>query len=195
MKEQSCTPLKKRVILPALAAIILLAAAVCALHRINAVSLRGTATVGDYTRTDGAAENLVPLVEDPWKDAGIIHIRGALLRMDQAVGAVNVRVGLIPERTGEGAPAAEENEAILLNTQMVRRSDLAQAYGVDDHCGFHAAADEKLLERGKQYRVVLADETDGAMRMVETGMTVAPIDGGLAFMRVKEPEEEARHAQ
>ena len=56
--------------------------------------------------------------------------------------------------------------------------------------------DEKLLEHsGVQYRVVLVDETDGAMRMVETGMTVMLIEGGLAFARVNAPEEGTQHAQ
>ena len=40
---------RRGVVLSALAGILLLAAAVCALHVVNALTLRGTARVGDYT--------------------------------------------------------------------------------------------------------------------------------------------------
>lgn len=189
-----CAPLKKRVILPALAAILLLALAVCALHVQNAVSLRGTVPAGEYLLTDGAAESLVPLVEDPWMAYGVLHIRGALLRLNQPVGAVNVRVGLMAQDPETGAPAADE--VILLNTQMVRRFGLAKTYGCDDHCGFSAAAQASRLAGGDTpYRVVLVDETDGEKRMIETDMTVTPGEDGLAFVRVHQPGEEAQDAQ
>ena len=48
------------------------------------------------------------------------------LRMEQPVGAVNVRVGLLAQPLEAGTPAALPEEAILLNTQMTRRYDLAQ---------------------------------------------------------------------
>lgn len=179
------------VVLLALAAILLLAAGVCALHYVNAVFPCGTVAVSGYAPTDGAAENLVPIVEEPWADAGIIHISGALLRMDQEVGAVNVRVALIPEKIAEGEPAKEQEEAILLKTQMVRRQDMKQTYGVDDHCGFHATVKRRALKgEGWQYRVALVDETDGAKRMIETNLWIAAIDGGLAHMRRNLPEQE-----
>lgn len=186
---------KTSVVLGALVVIVLLAAAVCALHWMNAVSLRGTVLLEDYTLTDGRDENLIPVVDDPWIAEGILHISGALMRMDQQVGAVNVRVGLIEQQLEAGAPARSSENAIVLNTQMVRMYALAQQYGCDDHCGFHAAVDARKLERDHtQYRVVLVDETDGAKRMVETGMTVTLIEGGIAFARVNGPEE-AQHAQ
>ena len=184
------------VVFCALMAILLLAFAVCALHWVNAVSLRGTAQLEDYTLTDGVAENLVPVVDEPWMDEDVLHISGALLRLDQPVGGVNVRVGLIAQQLEEGTPAQSAEQVVLLNTQMVRRFELAQEYGYDDHCGFHAAVDTGLLQNGGvQYRVVLADETDGAKRMIATGVTAALIEGGLAFVRENSPEEEAQHAQ
>lgn len=184
---------KRGVVFAALLAIVLLAGAVCALHWVNAVSLRGTANLTAYTLTDGAAQNLVPVMEDPWVDRGVLHIRGALLRLDQPVGEVKVRVGLIPERIEDGNA---QQAATLLNTQMERRYELAQEYGCDDHCGFHASVAEKYLEKGNvQYRVVLVDETDGAKRMITTGMTVTLIEGGLAFVQKNAPEEEAHHAR
>lgn len=186
---------KTGVVLCALLALVLLASAVCALHWVNAVSLRGTAKLADYSLTDGAAENLVPVMNEPWVEEGILHISGALLRMNQPVGEVNVRVGLVAQQLEAGAPARSAEEALLLNTQLVRRTGLAQEYGCDDHCGFHAAVRAKSLQTGGvQYCVVLADETDGAMRMVETGMTITLIEGGIAFARVNGPEE-AQHAQ
>lgn len=184
---------KKRIIAAALLGILLLAGGVCALQMHNAVSLRGAARMADYVRTDGTQEGLVPLTDDPRADRGILHISGALLRPGREVGAVYLRVALLPETLAEGNPAQAEGTAILLNTQMVRRADYAAAYGCDDHCGFYATAKVDSLPAGEyQYRVLLADETDGVKRMVDTGMTVVPIEGGLAFARVNPPEEEAQ---
>lgn len=177
---------KLRVILAALAAILLLAFSVCALHAVNAVSLKGTQPVGAYTLTDGAAENWAALTDDPWQDGGVIHVTGALMRMNQPVGAVNVRAGLIAEGS---------DEVILLNTQMVRRPDLAQRYGCDDHCGYAAAVKADDLTRDTQYRIVLTDETDGQLRMLDAGVTIVPAEGGLASARRNAPEEGERHAQ
>ena len=180
-------------IVPALLAILLLAAGVCALHGHNAVSLRGTVQVSGYSLTDGAAEGLVPIVHDPWEDNGVLYISGALLRPGQQVGAVNVRAALLPQALIEGEPAKTQETAILLNTQMVRRTELAQQYGCDDHCGFYAAVQTDRLPEGTyQYRVMLADETDNGKRMIDTGLTVTPIEGGLAFARANPPEVEAQ---
>lgn len=186
---------KTGVVLFSLLIITLLAAAVCALHWMNAVSLRGTTALAAYRLTDGAAENLVAMVDEPWMDEGVLHISGALLRMNQQVGEVNVRTGLIAQQLEAGAPAQPAEQVILLNTQMVRRQDLAQEYGCDDHCGFHAAVDAGKLEHDHvQYLVVLVDETCGAKRMLETGLTIKLIEGGLAYGRVNEPEG-MQHAQ
>ena len=51
--KKKTAPVRAWVVLVALAAILLLAAGVCALHRINAVSLRGKVSIGDYRLTDG----------------------------------------------------------------------------------------------------------------------------------------------
>ena len=211
-------PLRLRVILPALAAILLLAAAVCLLHWENAVSLRGEAKLSDYAWLETTGETLnLPTqygrerlhalyqdgdrafalhLSDPWQDGGVMHIEGTLLRLNQTVGEVNVRVGLIAQRLEAGVPAQTQQEAILLNTQMVRREGHARLYGDDDHCGFKATVETaRLPGEGWQYRVVLADETDGAKNLIETDMTITPIEGGLAFARVKAPESEEAHAQ
>lgn len=189
-----CAPLKKRLILSALAATLLLAAAVCLLHWTNAVSLRGEANVGEYALKSAEQENLVLMLDDPYEKDGVMHLSGALLRPGREAGAVNVRVALLPQRLVEGGKTAAPDTAILLNTQMVRRQELAAGYGADDHCGFHAAVDIKRLPgEGYQYRVALADETDGEKNLIETDMTVTPIEGGLAFARVHAPESEAQH--
>lgn len=180
---------KKRVILPALAAIALLALAVCWLQWENAVSLRGSACTADYAAAESGFQ---AIVEDPWEEGGVLHISGALIGAGWEAGAQSVHVGLIAETFG--AQAADE--ATLLNTQMVRRADLAQQYGCDDHCGFHAAADlSRLPDTGAQYRVVLLEEADGVKTMMETGMTIAPLAGGLAFIREDGPQREAQDGE
>ena len=151
------------VVLCALLAIVLLALGVCALHWVNAVSPKGTMAAGSCVMTDGAAENLRLLVEDPWKAESVIHISGALMRMDQPVGDVNMRVGLMDD--------AHEDDVIVLSTQMVRRPELAQTYGCDDHCGFHASVDAGKLEK-TTYRVVVLDEVSDTVRLLQTGLTV-----------------------
>ena len=57
-QKTACAPLKMRVILPALLGILLLAAAVCVLHGINAVSPRGEAAFEDYTQLKPTGEEL-----------------------------------------------------------------------------------------------------------------------------------------
>ena len=165
------------VICGALLAIVLLACAVCALHWMNAVSLRGSIPVGGCIKADSTEEGLVPLVEKLQLERGILEISGALLRMDQPVGKVHVRVGLIAQE--------KPDEMILLNTQMVRRFDMAQTYGCDDHCGFHATVKkDQLTERDGAYRVVLVDEQNGTLKMIETGYVIMA-DGSVA----ERPEE------
>ena len=151
------------VVLCALLAIVLLSLGVCALHWVNAVSLKGTITASSCIMTDGAADNLRLLVEDPWKDGCVIHISGALMRIDQPVGDVNMRVGLIAD--------AHEDDVIVLSTQMVRRPELAQIYACDDHCGFHASVDAGKLEE-TTYRVFVLDEISDTVRLMQTGLTV-----------------------
>lgn len=197
---------KGLVVLAALAAIVMLAAGVCALHWVNAISLRGTVMRSDYLWLETTGETLdLPAqfgrermhalyqdegkayalhISDPWKDGSIIHIEGALLRLNQTVGEVNVRVGLIPEGNAQ--------QIILLNTQMVRRHDYAVQHGEDDHCGFAAAVSAGCLDDGTQYSVVLVDESDGRRKAYDAEMTVSLIDGGLAFRRGSVPQEEAQ---
>ena len=189
-------------VLAALAGILLLAAAVCALHVVNALTLRGTAQVGDYvpltraeqdmavdealfgaaqrsTYTDGARSFTLALT-DPALEDGMLCISGALLRPGQTVGEVRVRVGLIPTERPE--------EIVLLNTQMVRRTLAGQALGMDDHCGFAASAARRLLPDG-QYAVVLVDESDGARRLIDAGVDIALSRDGLMVVRGDGAEE------
>ena len=193
---------RRGVVLAALAGILLLAAAVCALHVVNALTLRGTAKVGDYvplaraeqdmavdealfgaaqlsTYTDGTRSFALALT-DPALEDGMLRISGALLRPGQTVGEVRVRVGLIPSERPE--------EIVLLNTQMVRRALAGQALGVDDHCGFAASAARRLLPDG-QYTVVLVDESDGARRLSDAGVDIALSRDGLMVVRGDGAEE------
>ena len=153
-----------RVLAALVAAALLLSAAVCALHFVNAVGLRGTARASDYAQTDAAGEGLIPLVEAIDERSGVLYVSGALMRPGQYVREVCVRVALLP---AEG----DERTMTLLNTQMVRRYELARDYGCDDHCGFHASALSKRLGEGS-YAVALADESDGTKRLIDTGARV-----------------------
>ena len=109
---------RRGVVLLSLAGILLLAAAVCALHVVNALTLRGTARMSDYTPLARAKQDMaveegllgvaqLPVYTDGERSFalflreltetdGMLCISGALLRPEQAVGEVRVRVGLIP---------------------------------------------------------------------------------------------------
>lgn len=185
-------PPRMRAVLFALAAILLLALAVCALVVSNAIAPRGQALLSDYMQSDGTAEQLVLLTEEPWTAHGVLHIRGALLRMDQPVGAVNMRVALIPLHPDTGAWA--QQEATLLNTQMVRRFDYAAEYGCDDHCGFSAAVQiSRLPTQADAFRVALLDAADGVRRLMETDVVVRRTADGLAFVRDARYGEEGQN--
>lgn len=191
---------RRSVVLLSLAGILLLAAAVCALHVVNALTLRGTARVSDYAllaraRQDMAVEGWgdvqLPVYTDGersfalWlreatETDGMLCISGALLRPEQAVGEVRVRVGLIP--------AERPEEIVLLNTQMVRWAPAGQEPGMDDHCGFAASAARRLLSDG-QYAVVLVDESDGARRLIDAGVDIALSQDGLTAVRRNGAEE------
>ena len=187
---------RRGVALSALAGILLLAAAVCALHVVNALTLRGTARVSDYAPLARAEQDMAVEAEG-WGDAqlpvytdgersfalwlreatetdGMLCFSGALLRPEQTVGEVRVRVGLIP--------AERPEEIVLLNTQMVRRALAGQELGMDDHCGFTAAAARRLLSDGR-YAVVLVDESDGARRLIDAGVDIALSRDGLTVVR------------
>lgn len=186
-----CAPLKTQVIVPALLVIVLLATAVCALHGFNAVSLRGEIKAGEYTMINAGEENLVLILDEPKMQKNTMHLSGALLRPGRNVGGVNVRVALLP-LTSDETGAAET--LILLNTQMVRRQEDASQYGADDHCGFYATADIRFLkDKGTAYRVVLADETEGAKHLIETDMTVTLAEGGAVFAHAQQPEDEVQY--
>lgn len=185
---------RRSVALLSLAAILLLATAVCALHVVNALTLRGTARMSDYTPLARAEQNMavegwgdvqLPVYTDGersfalWlreatETDGMLCFSGALLRPEQTVGEVRVRVGLIPSERPE--------EIVLLNTQMVRWVLAGQELGMDDHCGFAASAARRLLGDG-QYAVVLVDESDGARRMIDAGMDIALSRDGLTVER------------
>ena len=185
---------RRGVVLLSLAGILLLAAAVCALHVVNALTLRGTARMSDYTPLARAEQNMavegwgdvqLPVYTDGersfalWlreatETDGMLCFSGALLRPEQTVGEVRVRVGLIPSERPE--------EIVLLNTQMVRWVLAGQELGMDDHCGFAASAARRLLGDG-QYAVVLVDESDGARRMIDAGMDIALSRDGLTVER------------
>ena len=193
---------RRGVVLLSLAGILLLAAAVCALHVVNALTLRGTARVSDYVLLARAKQDMaveegllgvaqLPVYTDGERSFalflgeltetdGMLCISGALLRPEQTVGEVRVRVGLIPSERPE--------EIVLLNTQMVRRALAGQALGVDDHCGFAASAARRLLPDG-QYAVVLVDESDGARRLIDAGVDIALSRDGLTVVRGGGAEE------
>ena len=193
---------RRGVVAIALAGILLLAAAVCALHVVNALTLRGMARVSDYTLptraeqdmavdealfgaaqlstyTDGTRSFALALTDLALED-GMLCISGALLRPGQTVGEVRVRVGLIPTERPE--------EVVLLNTQMVRRALAGQALGMDDHCGFAASAARRLLPDG-QYAVVLVDESDGARRLIDADVDIALSRDDLMVVRGDGAEE------
>lgn len=187
-RKTTSAPVRAGVVLAALAAIVVLAVGVCALHAFNAVATHGEIDVSADRLTDGAQDNLTAVVEDPWIEDGIVHISGMLLRREQETGVVNVRVALQAQPLEEGVA---QDKALLLHTQMVRRSDAAEAYGVDDHCGFHAAVKEsKLLGEGWQYRVLLVDESGEEQRIVTTDLWISRLDGGLAFIRRNAAQQE-----
>ena len=191
---------RRGVVLLSLAGILLLAAMVCALHVVNALTLRGTARMSDYTPLARAEQNMavegwgdvqLPVYTDGersfalWlreatETDGMLCFSGALLRPEQTVGEVRVRVGLIPTERPE--------EIVLLNTQMVRWVLAGQELGMDDHCGFAASAARRLLGDG-QYAVVLVDESDGARRMIDAGMDIALSRDGLTVVRGDGAEE------
>ena len=84
-----------------------------------------------------------------------------------------------------------QDKALLLHTQMVRRSDAAEAYGVDDHYGFHATVKEQALRReGGQYRVLLVDESGEEQRIITTDLWLSRLEGGLAFIRRNAAQQE-----
>ena len=188
---------RRSVVLLSLAGILLLAAAVCALHVVNALTLRGTARVSDYVLLARTGETLslsdealplladgdlrfAPQVETAALEGGVLRISGLLLRPEQTVGEVRVRVGLIPSERPE--------EIVLLNTQMVRWASAGQEPGMDDHCGFAASAARRLLSDG-QYAVVLVDESDGARRLIDAGVDIALSQEGLTVVRRNGAEE------
>lgn len=156
---------------------------------LNATSLRGTVSAADYrvlsleAIADGGAQGLEPDIpaDGVYMDGGVLHIRGALYRRQQQVGAVNLHVGLI----WTPKDGTEEDTVTLLNTQLVRlESADAQALGVDDHCGFHAAVNPTRLPHQKgegSYRVVLADDTTGCL--VDTDLAGLAINDGLTVVR------------
>ena len=187
---------RRSVALLSLAAILLLAAAVCALHVVNALTLRGTARVGNYAplaraeqdmavETEGWGDVQLPVYTDGehsfalflrelTETDGMLCFSGALLRPGQAVGEVRVRVGLIP--------AERLEEIVLLNTQMVRWAQAGRELGMDDHCGFAASAARRLLPDG-QYAVVLVDESDGVRRLIDAGVDIALSRDGLTVVQ------------
>ena len=166
MVKRVSAPVRKSVAVVGMAFFAALALLTNSLLWLNATTLRGTVSAADYRAipleavgTDDALGLEPDIPEDGvYMSGGVLHIRGALYRRDQQVGAVNLRVGLVwtPE-DGE-----EEDAVTLLNTQMVRvnTADMG-VQDADDHCGFVAAVKLKRLpHRGEngQYRAVLVSE-------------------------------------
>ena len=196
--ERTTAPVRRGVVLGALAAILLLAALVCALHGINALRPRGSARVSDYTPLERMAQEIaaegqetltvyadgalrfVPQVETVAQTRGVLRVSGLLLRPGQDVGEVRVRVALVPQVTAADGSAAWAGQAVLLATQMVRRSEAAR-WGADDHCGFAATAARRAVPGG-QYAVVLLDESDGARRLIDTNVRIALTRDGLVVV-------------
>ena len=78
------------------------------------------------------------LIESIRKEKGMLRIEGAVPRMKTK--PYSLRVGLLRE--------TDRNEIILMQTQMVRRFDLAELYKCDDHCGFAATLSLRNLSDG-----------------------------------------------
>lgn len=180
--NRTCAPVHRRTLLSGLCAILAASALVCLVHWINAVTLRGVASIADYEEMDEGS--IVALMEDVHMQDGVLYLSGALLRPKQTVGEVRVHVALLPLERGE-----RSGTLIFLNTQMVRRYDLAKAYDCDDHCGFAAAAACRLLAPG-EYAVALTDESSGEKRLVLTG-TILTLGERGALKRVASAEDHA----
>ena len=157
MKEKRKTaPVKRGVVLAALAMMLGTAALVGMLLFVNATTLRGT--VSRSALTTAMPEELDASAEiwDVYLERGVFKTRGALYR--KGIGAVDLRVGLIWKPDG----GEEEDAVTLLNTQMVRVDTAGMGVqDADDHCGFVAAVKLKRLpHRGEngQYRAVLVSE-------------------------------------
>ncbi|HIU16669.1 MAG TPA: hypothetical protein IAC49_09440 [Candidatus Ventricola intestinavium] len=180
MKRQTgspsgAAPVHARVTLLALAAVMLAAGMITQIQLVHAAALRDALDVRQCRVTDGKEEKLLPILEDVWiKPEGMLHMRGALLRLDQDVGAVNVRMGLMREGT-----------VIVLNTQMVRRPELARAYGCDDHCGASALARTADIPDG-EYDVVFVDTAEDETRLITTGMELCfPLEEQAGEIRLE----------
>lgn len=195
-------PVKRSVALAGLLAAAVVAVIVCALHAVNAGSLRGVIPAasceieaaqmlymrgGDARALAGGADGgAIALVREAAADETYLRITGALMRPGRTPGAVNVRVGLIPEDVMGGARG---ESVILLNTEMVREPELAAAYGCDDHCGFAALAGLDGLGDGA-FAVVLIDESDAARKLIDTGVHIG-LTGGALSTAVKEAAGDA----
>ena len=161
MEGKASAPVRGYWVLLLLAGIVLAAAVVTGIQSANAHALRGVLDARACRLTNGAQEDLLPVLERAWlAPEHTLHVEGALLRLDQPVGEVNVRIGLMAD-----------GHVILLNTQMVRRPDYAQAFGCDDHCGASALADVRDIGRGT-YDVVFVDVLEEETRLITTGMSL-----------------------
>lgn len=156
MEKRKTAPVKRGVVLAALAMMLGAAALVGMLLFVNATTLRGTASRSALTTVTPEEMDASAEIWDVYLERGLFKLRGALYRRE--IGTVDLRVGLIWQPEG----GEEEDAVTLLNTQMVRMDwREAQARGVDEHCGFAAAVKlERLLHRDEdgQYRAVLVCE-------------------------------------
>lgn len=148
-----------------LAACLLAAALVCALHAVNAV--RPCGTISAQSAIEAAAdESLVPAVEEIFVRNGTLHIAGYLAKPGRQLGEVRVRFGLMAG-----------DKIVLLNTQMVRRPDIAQTLGCEVFCGAHAAAKCSKIADGV-YEIVFVDASDGEPQLLRTGQRIE-LSGGV----------------
>ena len=157
MKEKRKTaPVKRGVVLAALAMMLGAAALVGMLLFVNATTLRGTVSRTALTLTTPDELGAVAELWSAETAHGVLKLRGALAR--RGIGAVDLRVGLIWKPDG----GVEEDAVTLLNTQMVRVDTAGMGVqDADDHCGFVAAVKLKRLPRrgeNGQYRAVLVSE-------------------------------------
>lgn len=150
-------PVRARTALAALAAALAFAAITLALQLYDAAAPRGTASAADFAPLDLAAEGGEARVEEIKTARGALQVTGALIRPAKEPRAWRVRAAL-----------ASDDGLLLLNTQLVRRYDLAEELGADDHCGFAAAVRLAKVPPG-EYEIALTDASDGTPRLLYTG--------------------------
>ena len=143
---------------------VLIAGGVCLLHSVNAFRLCGTLQAEEL---EEIAE-YVPEIESVLLQRGNLYVTGYLAKPGKKVGSVRVRLGLLLD-----------GQVILLNTEMVRRSDIAEKMACDDHCGAAAAVRVADLTDG-EYEIVFVDQLK---KIIRTGNTLLIRDGDAEWKK------------